>query len=220
MLRQILSLVLVAVFPLSALAQKCRQPGKSYNLEQANLPLCKGKTAATQGHKHLEEMRTTPEKWDELTNAEALPDDKPERTQYQAPARTRTPAATPARPVAGSRGPASVAPVARAPAAAVIPPANMSFDDYIAENARNPALSRLIPDHQKAFADTSAPAVITIPGSESATAAAAAAAAPAGAAGSQSAAIQAAAAAAGIALPAGTGSTTTPAAPAAGGPVR
>jgi hypothetical protein len=247
MLRQNLALVLVCTLPLAAQAQKCRQPGKAYNLDQANLPLCKTKSAAnSKGRKRLDEMQTTPEKWDELMNAEAMPDDKPERPQYQAPVKTRVPAAaTATRPATatsrnpasvantGVRNPASIAPAAArvAPLPAAFPVANLTFEDYVAENARNPALSTRIPDHQKAFADTSGPAVITIPGSDSEkaqlaaeAAATSAAAAPAGATPGvpSTAAIQAAAAAAGYVLPAATGTSTTApaAAPAAGGPVR
>ena len=199
------------------------------------------------GRRRLDEMKTTPDKWDELMNAEALPDDKPERPVYQAPATRpqRVPQAG-APQAAGfpqavaprayplnastrivnttSRGPASLEPSATriAPPVAVFPVASFTFDEYIADNARNPLLTSKIADHQKAFADTAGPAVITIPGSEPVATAASATSPGSGATagstnGASAAAIQAAAAAAGITLPAG---ATIPSAPAASGPVR
>jgi hypothetical protein len=125
-------------------------------------------TSAKDGHKRLRELSTTPDNWDDLQSENQL-DEKPAPPKAIAHSPMRKPAAT------ASRAPASVPSVHPAPAAVVIPrpaktrlarPPSMTFEAYMLENAINPAMTLKIQDHQKAFADISRPAVITIPGAE------------------------------------------------------
>lgn len=173
--------------------------------------------ADTKKHKRLQEMKTTQDNWDELMSDDQLEDEKPKRQAVRVspvtrtrPAAVRRPAAATAAPQATQqqRKPASIQPMQQMKPASAFPVAAITFDEYMADNARNPALSKSIPDHQLAFQDTTAIAFIPTDSANGAAPAGGVAgqANPAGAAGANPAAIQAAAAAAAAAglIPAGT----------------
>jgi hypothetical protein len=193
---------------------KCRMPHAAFDPDQEDLPFCKPKPKTTAaGHRRLDEMSTTPDQWDDLMNANAA--------QAPAPAPKPTPPPVPRLPATSStvvtsapkRAPAMAFATPVTPVKFTLPPppkpaAQMSFEEYMAQNASNPALSSKIDDHQKAFADLSKPAIITIPGADPEPVAAAAAAATPSAGGIViPAAAAAAAAAAGYTIP---GASTTP----------
>jgi hypothetical protein len=220
MMRQILALVLGLAFAGAVHAGSLED-------EFNNLPAKPARNSArvkrsVPKHKRLDEMHTTQERWNELQSDNALQHDD-EREAYRAPVRTR-PAMNPR--AVSNRAPASVpaALPASAPAPTQLSFASLSFEEYLKENGRNPALNRHIPDHQKAFADASAPAVISLPDSDSGSSSSSSAANPAADAGGNAAAIHAAAAAAAAAglIPAGAvgGTASSPTSSTPGGPVR
>lgn len=177
--------------------------------------------AGTKKPKRLQELKTTQSNWEDLMSDDQLEDEKPKRQVVRVPPSTKTPPTPVHRPPARSsaavtsqtgeqlqRKPASVQPMQLKPSSA-FPVAAITFEEYMAENARNPALSKLIPDHQVAFQDTTGIAYIPMDNSDGAAEpvnGVAGQANPAAMAGANPAAIQAAAAAAAAAglIPAGT----------------
>ena len=86
------------------------------------------------GHRKLDQMNTTKERWDELMSDDQIEDDKPKRVVIT-PAQTKAVQAKPLPAALQARKPASVAPIRTAPVRPIQLNA-ITFDEYLADNGR------------------------------------------------------------------------------------